>query len=256
MNTPSTMLQLQPGTAVIYQNRLHRITHVLDLDEVLLVDEETNQVSHAKVAALEAVAGKAQPVNRPELLQVLDKDWEEAKRRYEIIRPLLDKPDRSRQDVTERGKLFGHHPNTLYEWIQRYEDSHLLTALLPRIRSDKGSTKFSSEIETIIQAVVESEYLTKQRKSQQKVCDEVRKRCLHAGFEPPHDNTIRNRLKQLAGEQVMAKRKGRKAADHVYSPIEGSFPGADWPLAVVQIDHTPLDIILVDDIDRRPVGRP
>lgn len=256
MNTPSAMLQLQPGTAVIYQNRLHRITHVLDLDEVLLVDEETNQTSHAKVSALEAAVGNAQPANRPELLQVLDKDWEEAKRRYEIIRPLLDKPDRSRQDVTERGKLFGHHTNTLYEWIQRYDDSHLLTALLPRTRSDKGTTKFSPEIETIIQAVVESEYLTKQRKSQQKVCDEVRKRCLHAGFEPPHDNTIRNRLKQLAGEQVMAKRKGRKAADHAYSPIEGSFPGADWPLAVVQIDHTPLDIILVDDIDRRPVGRP
>ncbi|MCG9053511.1 Mu transposase C-terminal domain-containing protein [Laribacter hongkongensis] len=256
MNTPSTLLQLQPGTAVVYQNRLHRITHVLDLDEVLLVDEETNQVSHAKVGALEAVVGGTQSVARPDLVQVLDKDWEEAKRRYEIIRPLLDKADRSRQDVTERGKACGLHTNTLYEWIRRYEDSHLLTSLLPRIRNDKGSTKLTQEVETIIQAVVESEYLTKQRKSQQKVCDEVRKRCLYAGIEPPHDNTVRNRLKLLAGEHVMAKRRGRKAADQAYSPIEGSFPGADWPLAVVQIDHTPLDIILVDDIDRRPVNKP
>ena len=256
MNMPRTMLQLQPGTAVVYQNRLHRITHVLDLDEVLLADEETNQVSHAKVSALEAVVGNTQIANRPDLVLVLDKDWEEAKRRYEIIRPLLDKADRSRQDVAERGKAYGHHTNTLYDWIRRYEDSHLLTALLPRIRSDKGTTKLTPEIETIIETVVESEYLTKQRKSQQKVCDEVRKRCLNAGIAPPHDNTIRNRLKLLAGEQVMAKRKGRKAADQAYSPIESSFPGADWPLAVVQIDHTPLDIILVDDIDRRPVGRP
>ena len=256
MSTPRTMLQLQPGTAVIYQSRLHRISHVLDLDEVLLTDEETNQVSHAKVSALEAVVGNTPAANRPDLLLVLDKDWQEAKRRYEIIRPLLDKADRSRQDVAERGKAYGHHTNTLYDWIRRYEDSHLLTALLPRIRSDKGTTKLMAEIETIIETVVESEYLTKQRKSQQKVCDEVRKRCLNAGIEPPHNNTIRNRLKLLAGEQVMAKRKGRKAADQAYSPIEGSFPGANWPLAVIQIDHTPLDIILVDDIDRRPVGRP
>lgn len=256
MNMPRTMLQLQPGTAVIYQSRLHRISHVLDLDEVLLTDEETNQVSHAKVGALEAVVGNTQTVNRPDLLLVLDKDWQEAKRRYEIIRPLLDKADRSRQDVAERGKAYGHHTNTLYDWIRRYEDSHLLTALLPRIRSDKGTTKLTAEIETIIETVIESEYLTKQRKSQQKVCDEVRKRCLNAGIEPPHNNTIRNRLKLLAGEQVMAKRKGRKAADQAYSPIEGSFPGANWPLAVIQIDHTLLDIILVDDIDRRPVGRP
>lgn len=256
MSTRTTLLQLQPGTAVVYQNRLHRITHVLDLDEVLLVDDETNQVSHAKVGALKAVVGNAQAPARPDLLQVLDKDWEEAKRRYEIIRPLLDNADRSRQDVTDRGKAFSLHANTLYAWLRRYEDSHLLTSLLPRTRRDKGTTKLTPEIEAIIQAVVESEYLTKQRKSQQKVCDEVRKRCLNAGIEPPHDNTVRNRLKLLAGEYVMAKRKGRKAADQAYSPIEGSFPGAGWPLSVVQIDHTPLDIILVDDIDRRPVGKP
>lgn len=256
MNTPRTLLQLQPGTAVVYQNRLHRITHVLDLDEVLLADDETNQVSHAKVGALEAVVGTAPIASRPDLVQVLDKDWEEAKRRYEIIRPLLDKADRSRKDVTKRGQEHGHHANTLYDWIRRYEDSHLLTSLLPRIRSDKGVTKLTQEVETIIQTVVESEYLTQQRKSQQKVCDEVRKRCLNAGIEPPHGNTVRNRLKLLAGEQVMAKRRGCKAADNAYSPIEGSFPGADWPLTVIQIDHTPLDIILVDDIDRRPVGRP
>jgi putative transposase len=30
----------------------------------------------------------------------------------------------------------------------------------------------------------------------------------------------------------------------------------DEPLGVIQIDHTPLDLILVDDIHRLPVGRP
>jgi len=54
----------------------------------------------------------------------------------------------------------------------------------------------------------------------------------------------------------MIKRNGRKAADQAYSPIDGSFPGADWPFAVIQIDHTPMDIILVDDVYRCPVGKP
>ena len=30
----------------------------------------------------------------------------------------------------------------------------------------------------------------------------------------------------------------------------------DYPLSVVQIDHTLVDIILVDPIDRLPIGRP
>jgi putative transposase len=38
--------------------------------------------------------------------------------------------------------------------------------------------------------------------------------------------------------------------------MQGVFPGANWPLAVVQIDHTPVELILVDDVHRRPVGRP
>jgi putative transposase len=41
-----------------------------------------------------------------------------------------------------------------------------------------------------------------------------------------------------------------------YGPIHGAFPDADWPLAVVQIDHTLVDLLLVDDMHRRPVGRP
>jgi putative transposase len=36
----------------------------------------------------------------------------------------------------------------------------------------------------------------------------------------------------------------------------GNFPLPDTPLGVVQIDHTKVDLILVDDISRRPVGRP
>jgi putative transposase len=47
-----------------------------------------------------------------------------------------------------------------------------------------------------------------------------------------------------------------KAAAATYAPLQGRFPGADMPLAVVQIDHTLVDLILVDDIHRRPVGRP
>ncbi len=54
----------------------------------------------------------------------------------------------------------------------------------------------------------------------------------------------------------MSKRLGHKAARERFQPIRGEFPGADFPLAVVQIDHTPVDLILVDDTHRLPIGRP
>lgn len=185
MSVSHQLLQLQPGVAVLYRDRLHRITHVIDLNEVLVVDDETRQVSHAKVGDLAPAVVVTPPEARPDLVSVQDEAWEEATKRFEIIRPLLDMPNRSRQDVVARAKAFERHENTLYDWIRRYQATGLLTSLLPRSRSDKGTTKLTTEVETIIQAVVESDYLTKQRKSQQKVCDEIRRCCVNAGINPP-----------------------------------------------------------------------
>lgn len=36
----------------------------------------------------------------------------------------------------------------------------------------------------------------------------------------------------------------------------GATPPAGFPLEVVQVDHTPVDVILVDPIEREPLGRP
>ena len=41
-----------------------------------------------------------------------------------------------------------------------------------------------------------------------------------------------------------------------YEPLKGHFPGADCPLAVAQIDHTPMDVIVVDEEHRQPIHRP
>jgi transposase InsO family protein len=40
------------------------------------------------------------------------------------------------------------------------------------------------------------------------------------------------------------------------SRFRGNFPAAHRPLAVVQIDHTKLDLIVVDEVDRKPLARP
>jgi putative transposase len=81
---------------------------------------------------------------------------------------------------------------------------------------------------------------------------EVHRRCRNAGLTPPHPNTIRH----LSAHVRLRQREGTKVAFEKYAPLQHAFPGADWPSAVVQIDHTPADLILVDDIHRRPVGRP
>ncbi len=79
--------------------------------------------------------------------------------------------------------------------------------------------------------------------------------CFKRKIEPPHDNTIRYRIEALNGYEVTKARYGKKAAKDKYEASAGTFPNADYPLAYVQIDHTPLDIEIVDEQYRETIGK-
>lgn len=256
MKASPASFEIHPGTEVLLDGRHVFVTRVLAFDAVLVRDPESGDIQQASVAALKPIATPT-PASAPTNLDdVSDRDWQTAQRRLEIIRPLAGRTSRTRAEVAQRAKEFGMHANTLYGWLAAYESTGRLTALIPKARSDKGSRRTAPEVEAIVRAVIEEVYLTSQRKSAARVCDEVRRRCLEAGLEPPHANTVRNRIGELAESLRVRRRQGRKTAEQAFAPIEGSFPGADWPLAVVQVDHTKLDIILVDDRHRHPIGRP
>jgi putative transposase len=85
--------------------------------------------------------------------------------------------------------------------------------------------------------------------------DEVRRRCRQAGLESPSRSTVERRVAQRAPSEVLARREGRKAARDRFMPATGSVE-APWPLSLVQIDHTLVDVIVVDTVTRLPVQRP
>ncbi|UCM50387.1 Mu transposase C-terminal domain-containing protein [Aeromonas caviae] len=248
------LLDLRPGKAVAFKDHPYRIAEVLSLTEVQLVDETTREILTAPISEL-AVPEKTGQI-RPDISTVDEGSWALVRSRLAILKPLLNRPARTRAEVAAVAAQHSLHVNTLYVWLRAYEGSGLLSSLLPKGRSDKGRGRINEAVEELIREAIAAVYLTRQRKSQRKVCEEVRRRCLEAGEPPPHDNTVRNRIRALSGELVAARRLGRKTADLDFRPHEGQFPGADWPLSVVQIDHTKIDIILVDDHYRRPVGRP
>jgi putative transposase len=159
--------------------------------------------------------------------------------------------------VAEAARQTNVHVVTLYRWINLYEQTERTSALIPTKRDGgRGRSRLSPEVEKILSTTIEDHYLKKQKRSIENTCQEVKRRCKNADLEPPHENTVRNRIAALSEERKLKERSGAKAAREKFAPVLSHFPGADWPLAVIQIDHTLLDIILVDDIHRHPVGRP
>jgi len=251
--SPAT-LSLSPGTEVMVFERIGIIIRPIDMNTVLVRDSKSGQTQSVNIKDIHPTSSKT--IAAPKLETVSDDLLKLAQSRLDAIRPLLGLAKRTREQVTVRAQEIGIHPSTLYVWLGLYEPSGLLTALIPKIRDDKGVKRLSEGVETIIEAVLDEEYLRKQQKSPGNVHREIVRRCKAAQLDTPHLNTIRKRIEALPLEKRTARRQGRKAAENRFSISEGSFPGADWPLAFVQIDHTKLDIILVDDIHRRPIGRP
>lgn len=255
--TKKTNYTFQQGTSVYHENRHFLILQIIDLDFVLAENFLTKEILKLRISELSL---KPSMSEGPEIASVIDaiedEDWVIAQQRLEIIQPLVHKPDRTVEDVRAVGKQHDLHINTLYKWLRLYEADSSLQVLTPKKRSDAGTKKLSAEVEKIIAECIENEYLSKQKKSATAVSKLVKAVCKKKGLPVPHPNTIRNRINSLSDALKIRRRQSSQQVHDALHMNQGSFPHGDFPLAVVQIDHTPLDIILVDDEYRLPLERP
>ena len=253
-------LHLQPGAYVSIEEQRFRITQVIDLETVLLEDVETGQARPVKIRELQPEGVSPQtPVQAQsvELVEITDRDWKRACERLEMIRPLLEAPDCNRVLVEAQAESVGRHPATLYRWLQQYRRSGRLSTLVPAKRGVRsGQHRLDPDVEAVISTTIDEVYLSPQKRSVSYTYHEVARRCRNAGLKAPDARTLRRRIQALSDKETLRGREGETAVRDKYAPIQGAFPDANWPLAVVQIDHTPVDLILVDDVYRRPVGRP
>lgn len=186
-----------------------------------------------------------------------DAAWEEARRRAAIIGPLAAKEKTPASLAAEAGEQLGLSARTVYTLIRRYKASggSLLSLVPAQPQGGRGGSRLPEETERIISSSLTELYLSRQRVKIETVVKEIRRRCRRAGVKPPSSNTIRTRIKQLNPEEVLRKREGRDAVRRLEA-AGGQFPPVSCPLEVVQIDHTPVDLIVVDPFSRQPIGRP
>jgi putative transposase len=191
-------------------------------------------------------------------LVTLSKDaWALAKRRAAVIGPIADQESVSSTDARKAAARVGISTRLVYELIARYRaGQRVLTDLAPRTSSGgKGKLRLEPRVEKIIADVIETFYLTRQKRSIASITREVRKRCVERGYAAPARNTIEHRINNLDPKEVVRRRNGYDASKRL-KPIVGETPLPSAPLDVVQIDHSPVDVIVVDESSREPIGRP
>lgn len=63
------------------------------------------------------------------------------------------------------------------------------------------------------------------------------------------------RLAEISKREQLMRRRGPKSAADKYDPVLGACT-AEQPLQLVQIDHTPADVIAIEEDTGEPIGRP
>lgn len=231
-----------------------RITTILDLESVVGVHLATGLPKVLRVAELEPVRSVDE---YRDIGTIEDKAWLIAESRYRAIAPLLSQGSFSRDDVKLRATEIGVSASSLYRWIGRYREDQLLSSLIPRKRGwVRGHSRISPQQVDLVESVIDSFYLTDQRHTPEGTFKEVARQCLELGVPCPGRTAVNLRLSLIDERRRMRCRGYKERAKTKFQPAPGHFPNADFPLAVVQIDHTPADIILVDDALRKPIGRP
>lgn len=88
-----------------------------------------------------------------------------------------------------------------------------------------------------------------------RVVAEIRISCGERGLQAPIRRTVQRRVDAIDEREVTKAGYGAKAARQKFGFVLDKNQ-ADFPLQVIQINHTPADIIIVVSFERRPVGRP
>lgn len=248
------------GELVCRGDELFIIQELIDFHTVLGISPSSGKPASLLIKELSTVdeASNRNETNVDvDLSELTDKDWEVAEHRFNAIKPLIKRDKIGRKEVTQRAEEIGVNTATIYRWIKRYKSYGLVVALAPQKPGwRKGGTRLNKEAEAVIDAVIKDYYLTQQRPSGSNVVLEVKRRCYNAGIKAPGHTSIRARIAAISEKERLRKHGYSEKAANKFLPTPGHFPNAEYPLAVVQIDHTPLDIIIVDDEHRLPIGRP
>ncbi|AWI79471.1 transposase [Parazoarcus communis] len=252
-------VNIEVGAFVQRGETIYRVTQVLDFESVIGVEVETGRSVPLLIGDLRCLQDDADPklaVNQ-DLAEIADDDWRIAQQRFAAISPLVGKTLWGRDEVERQAKACNIDPSTLYRWLKRYNAYGSVTALIPKKRGWlEGKSRIPPHAEQVIEETIRDYYLTVQRPTAKKTIQEVQRRCAERGIQAPNHMTIRSRITKLSEKERLRGRGFKEKAKNKFLPAAGRFPNADYPLAVVQIDHTPADIILVDDVFRKPIGRP
>lgn len=150
----------------------------------------------------------------------------------------------------------------LASWKKVYfESGRSALSLIPK-HAQKGNKTAHTDSQSFINEAIEKKYLTKERLSIAETYRYYKSRVIKSNqgivegqIELISQRAFYDRVNGLPPYDVAVARFGKRYADREYRSVGQQIP-ATKPMEYVEIDHTPVPVILIDDELDIPLGRP
>src|SRR5680860_1586639 len=157
--------------------------------------------------------------------------------KFQILRPHLEE----KVPLSKLEKIHGISSSTLKRWSRNYKESGL-TGLERKQRADKGERRLiSRELEKLVEALRLARPSSTIAAIHRKVAGIAKER----GSVSPSYRVVRHIAQRVDPALLLLAHEGNKVYEQKYELIyrrEASAPNEMW-----QADHTPLDIVLIDE---------
>lgn len=157
------------------------------------------------------------------------------------------------------------HFSTVLRWRKRFietgEDFHALTDLSHK--KGNRTARFPPPLIEAVLAAIDTKYMRPERGTIQDVLDEAtiivrrenRLLAAAAALPMPTRRLVKRLINEIPAYDRHLARHGRDSANNAFRAVTG-FRTTKAPLERAEIDHTPLDMFVVDDETGMPLGRP
>jgi putative transposase len=189
-------------------------------------------------------------------LSIPDAVWAEAVRREAVIRPLAAEPRLGKVAIAKATRQLGLQATQVYSLVRAFR-AHPVTASLAPSKPGpaKGTRRLGPAMDARIEAAIDAVYLRDEKPTLKELLKQVRHDCRAVGQRPPSMKALRARVTARTLRERVAAREGAAAAGQRFRQVQPG-PRTVRPLQVVQIDHTKVDLDLVDEVVRDCIGRP
>ncbi|RUL66819.1 hypothetical protein EKH79_03140 [Dyella dinghuensis] len=254
MEIEAAVLRLEPGTKILCDGAIHEIDSVVSVDAVLIKNICDGVLSTVPIYKLKPYAERQVAAAELVVSDMLKKHLDEASAREVILREYAGRR-LTKDDMAKLMTALGMKPTRIYEFLRILRKDSRPKAIASRRRGPKpGTTKLSPQKEAIIVSVINMHRKSKKPTRLKAIYDDIERQCANAGLPCPSRETMRDRIENHGRELAFRQRLGRKRAREATTPKPGVIR-TSHALALVEMDHSPLDMILVDRVHRKHIGR-